>query len=106
MIHHWGQGPRRRRSCRGNEDGRPLTMDDGIGLAEALLGLEGFLVLDVVEGPEELVVSVETTAKVVGCSRCGVRAEAQDRMPIDIRDLTCFGRPARLVWSQRRGRCF
>ena len=24
----------------------------------------------------------------VGCSRCGVRAEAQDRMPIDIRDLS------------------
>jgi transposase len=80
-------------------------MNDGIGLAEALLGLEGFRVLDVVEGPAELVVTVESTAKVVGCSRCGVRAEAQDRMPIDIRDLTCFGRPARLVWIKRRWRC-
>jgi len=29
-------------------------MDDGIGLAEALLGLEGFRVLDVTEGPDEL----------------------------------------------------
>jgi hypothetical protein len=34
-----------------------------------------------------------------------VRAEAQDRMPVEIRDLACFGRPARLVWSKRRWRC-
>ena len=80
-------------------------MDDGIGLAEALLGLEGFRVLDVIEGAEELVVTVESDAQVVGCSSCGVRAEAQDRTPIDIRDLTCFGRPARLVWITRRWRC-
>jgi len=26
-------------------------------------------------------------------------------MPIDIRDLACFGRPARLVWIKRRWRC-
>ena len=80
-------------------------MNDGIGLAEALLGLEGFRVLAVVEGSDELVVTVESMTTVVGCARCGVRAEAQDRMPIDIRDLTCFGRPARLVWIKRRWRC-
>ena len=80
-------------------------MSDGTGLAEALLGLEGFRVLDVTEGPDELVVTVESDARVVGCSRCGVPAEAQDRMPIDIRDLSCFGRPARLVWIKRRWRC-
>ena len=72
-------------------------MDDGTGLAEALLGLDGFRVLDVVEGPDEPVVTVESATEVVGCGRCGVRAEAQDRMRIDIRDLACFGRPARLV---------
>ncbi|MFP5317967.1 MAG: ISL3 family transposase, partial [Acidimicrobiia bacterium] len=27
------------------------------------------------------------------------------RTPIDIRDLTCFGRPARLRWIKRRWRC-
>ncbi len=80
-------------------------MDDGIGLAEALLGLDGFRVLDVTEGPDELVVTVESAAELVGCSRCGVRVEAQDRMRIDIRDLACFGRPARLVWIKRRWRC-
>jgi len=89
----------------GCSDGRPLVSDDGIGLAEALLGLDGFRVLAVVEGPAELVITIETSATTVGCGRCGVRAEAQDRMPIDIRDLACFGRPARLVWIKRRWRC-
>lgn len=36
-------------------------MSDGIGLAEALLGLDGFEVLDVRETPDELVVAVETS---------------------------------------------
>ncbi len=26
-------------------------------------------------------------------------------MPVDVRDLACFGRPARLVWWKRRWRC-
>jgi len=80
-------------------------MSDGIGLAEALLGLDGFSVLAVTENPDELVIMVETTATVVWCAICGVRAEAQDRMPIEVRDLPCFGRPARLVWRKRRWRC-
>ena len=36
-------------------------MSDGIGLAEALLGLDGFRVLEVSEGPDELVIAVEST---------------------------------------------
>jgi transposase len=80
-------------------------MSDGTGLAEALLGLDGFRILDVTECPEELVVTVETVADMVGCAGCGVRAQAQDRMVIDVRDLTCFGRPARLRWIKRRWRC-
>jgi transposase len=80
-------------------------MHDGTGLAEALLGLAGFRVLAVTETPAEVVIEIETTAAVVGCPGCGVRAEAQDRMAVDIRDLPCFGRPARLVWRKRRWRC-
>jgi transposase len=80
-------------------------MSDGTGLAEALLGLNGFRVLDVSEGSDELVVTIETTTDVVGCGACGTRAEAQDRKAIDIRDLACFGRPARLCWVKRRWRC-
>ncbi len=80
-------------------------MDDGTGLAEALLGLAGFRVLTVVEDVLEVVIDVETIADFVGCGACGRRAEAQDRMAVDIRDLACFGRPARLVWRKRRWRC-
>jgi transposase len=80
-------------------------VSDGTGLAEALLGLPGFRVLEVFEEPEELVVRVETTAAVTGCEGCGVRAEAQDRVDVAVRDLPCFGRPVRLVWRKRRWRC-
>ena len=80
-------------------------MDDATGLAEALLGLDGFRVLDVDETPAEVAVTVETTVALVGCATCGVRAEAQDRLRVDMRDLPCFGRPARLVWMKRRWRC-
>ncbi len=80
-------------------------MDDASGLAEALLGLDGFRVLSVEETPSEVIVTVETTADFVGCPTCGVRAEAKDRVRVDIRDLPCFGRSARLVWLKRRWRC-
>jgi len=80
-------------------------MSDGNDLAEALLGLDGFRVLEVTETSEEITVTIETTADLVGCSGCGVRAESQDRLRIAIRDLACFGRPARLVWVKRRWRC-
>src|SRR5688572_3387426 len=80
-------------------------MNDRIGLAEVLLGLPGFRVLDVIDSGVEVVIAVETTAVWAACRSCGVRAEAQDRMRVDVRDLACFGRPARLVWSKRRGRC-
>ena len=56
-------------------------MDDATGLAEALLGLDGFRVLSVDETPSEVIVTVETTADFVGCASCGVRAEAKDRRP-------------------------
>ena len=80
-------------------------MSDGIGLAEALLGLDGFRVLAVHEMTDELVVAIETTATVAWCVVCGVRAQVHDRMLVEVRDLACFGRPARLVWRKRRWRC-
>ena len=74
-------------------------------MAEKLLGLDGFRVLEVTETPEELVVRIETTAAFTGCDGCGIRAEAHDRVEVAVRDLPCFGRPARLVWRKRRWRC-
>ena len=80
-------------------------MNDGTGLAEALLGLDGFRVLAVKETEAEVVIEVETTADVAGCRACGTRAEAHERMAVEMRDLACFGRPARLIWRKRRWRC-
>ena len=80
-------------------------MENGSGLAEALLGLDGFRLLAVQESPAELVLTVETTADFAGCTSCGVLAQAHDRLRVDVRDLPCFGRPARLVWLKRRWRC-
>ena len=57
-------------------------MSDGTGMAGALLGLDGFRVLEVTEGSPELAIAIEAATQVVGCGRCGVRAEAQDWMPI------------------------
>jgi hypothetical protein len=42
-------------------------VSDGIGQAEALLGLPGFRVLDVVEVDGEVVVTIETTAARAFC---------------------------------------
>jgi hypothetical protein len=59
----------------------------------------------VVELPGELEVHIETSATVVFCEGCGERAEAHDRMRVELRDLSCFGRLLRLVWRKRRWRC-
>jgi len=80
-------------------------MSNAIGLAEALLGLDDFRVLMVTETDAEVVITVETTVDLAGCPACGTRAQAQDRLRVDIRDLPCFGRPACLVWMKRRWRC-
>lgn len=80
-------------------------MNDAIGLAEALLGLDGFRVLAVSETVAEVVIRIETTRRLVGCPGCGVRAVAHARTRVELRDLAAFGRPARLVWCKRRWRC-
>jgi transposase len=80
-------------------------MNDGTGLAEALLGLDGFRALEVTETPDEVVITVETMADFVGCGSCGTRAVAHEGKLVAVRDLPCFGRPARPVWVKRRWRC-
>ncbi|MDP9388513.1 MAG: transposase family protein [Actinomycetota bacterium] len=57
------------------------------------------------ETAAEVIIDIEATAELMGCATCGTRAEAHDRMPVEIRDLACFGRAARLVWHKRRWRC-
>jgi hypothetical protein len=57
-----------------------------------LLGLDGFEVLaaQVVAGEWQL--EIQTTATVVGCQGCGVRAELHGRRRVRVRDLPIVGR--------------
>jgi transposase len=73
--------------------------------ASRLLGLDGFQVLaaEVVGGEWQLV--VQTTATVVGCIGCGVRAEFHGRRTVRVRDLPIGGRPVVLAWRKRLWRC-
>jgi len=80
-------------------------VNDGIGLAEKMLGLPGLRVLEVEEGIGEVVVRVESTRAKAWCPSCRRRAQAQDRVEVHLRDAHCFGRPARLVLVKRRWRC-
>jgi transposase len=70
-----------------------------------LLGLDGFEVLaaEVVGGEWQL--TVQTTATVVGCVGCGVRAELHGRRTVRVRDLPVGGRPVVLCWYKRLWRC-
>jgi hypothetical protein len=55
------------------------------------LGLEGFGVLDVEEQPDELVITIESTADEAGCEACGVQAVPHERRRVPIRDKpTCL----------------
>ena len=80
-------------------------MVDGSGLAEAMLGLVGVRVTGMREADGEVTIEVETTEPRAWCERCGCRAESQDRMWVDVRDLECFGRLTRLRIWKRRWRC-
>ena len=81
------------------EDERPYRPGRGAVGTARLAGVERD------RDRHEVVIAVESISARAFCRRCGVRAEAQDRMRVDIRDLACFGRPARLVWAKRRWRC-
>ena len=80
-------------------------VNDGIGLAEKMLGLPGLRVLEVEEGVGEVIVKVESTRAKAWCRSCRRRAQAHDRDEVHLRDCHCFGRPARLIVVKRRWRC-
>ena len=71
----------------------------------AVLGLDGFRLRTATEDDGELLMLVETTASVVGCSGCGTRARSKGRRRTKVRDLPVGGRPTVLVWSKRVWRC-
>jgi transposase len=73
--------------------------------ASRLLGLDGFEVLSAQVASGEWRLVVQTTAELVGCARCGVRAQAHGRRTVRVRDLPAGGRPVVLAWRKRIWRC-
>src|SRR5918993_1950444 len=49
--------------------------------------------------------AVQTTATVIGCAGCGVRATPHGRRVVRVRDLPIGGRPVVLWWRKRLWRC-
>src|SRR5581483_3285779 len=67
--------------------------------------MDGFVVCAQMLEDGEWWLLVETTADVVGCPSCGVRAVGHGRRRVQVRDLPIAGRPVRLAWSKRIWRC-
>lgn len=78
-------------------------MVDGTAL---WLGARGFVVREVIEDGDELVVAIETINDApVGCEACGTRARAKDRRRVRLRDAPVGDRPVQLVWHKRIWSC-
>jgi transposase len=73
--------------------------------ASRLLGLDGFQVVSAELVGSEWQLEVQTTATVIGCGGCGVRAELHGRRTVRVRDLPAGGRPVVLWWRKRLWRC-
>ena len=82
----------------------PVGMHRSEG-ATALLGMEEFVVGAQVHVDGEVWLSVETTADVVGCEGCGMRAVGHGRRVVRVRDLPVGDRSVVLVWRKRIWRC-
>ena len=63
-------------------------MNDGKGLAERLLGLDGFRVLEVTETPHEVVVTSGDHGGVRGVRHRGIRTVAHEGKVVAVRDAS------------------
>jgi transposase len=79
---------------------------DPTRMCELLVGLPAINVLAVDDDRDDaLVVHIESRVTRPGCAGCGTPAWVKDRPPVELVDLPCFGRPARLVWHKHRWCC-
>lgn len=79
---------------------------DPTRVCELLVGLPAVTVLGVVDVRDApIVVHVETRDERPSCATCGVESVIKDRSAVELVDLPCFGRPARLVWRKHRWSC-
>jgi transposase len=71
-----------------------------------LVGLPDVTVLAVEDHPGDPIrVHVEQRVDRPRCEGCGMAAWVKDRPVVELADLPCFGRPARLVWHKHRWCC-
>jgi transposase len=78
---------------------------DPTRMCELLFGLPAVNVLGIDDRVDAVVVYVESRQSKPGCPSCGTAAWVKDRPPVELVDLPCFGRRARLVWHKHRWRC-
>jgi hypothetical protein len=71
----------------------------------ALLDLDGFQLVSAELVGGEWQLAVQTTATVIGCAGCGVRATPRGRRTVRVRELPIGGRPVVLAWHKRIWRC-
>src|SRR6516165_7966368 len=75
-------------------------------MCELLVGLPAISVLGIDdERTDAVAVHVELRVEAPPCPGCGRRAWVKDRPMVELVDLACFGRPARLVWHKHRWHC-
>jgi transposase len=77
----------------------------GSASGSLLLDLDGFEAVSAELVGGEWQLAVETTATMVGCAGCGVRATPHGRRVVRVRDLPIGGRPVVLCWRKRIWRC-
>ena len=65
---------------------------------DLLVDLEGFHLMSVARTPQALVLDVESYNQLVGCPGCGVIAQGNWRVVVEVIDAPWAGVPARIRW--------
>jgi transposase len=80
-------------------------LTDPIAICERLVGLDDVRIFGLVDLGASVHVHIETRSPRPGCRVCGVVAVVKDRVTVELVDLPCFGRSARLFWRKGRWCC-
>lgn len=72
---------------------------------DRLVGLDGVHVIDVARTGRELVLTIETPARLEGWGVCGVVAVSHGRRTRVLHDIPCAGVPVRIRWRRRTWSC-
>ena len=78
---------------------------DRCGRCDLLFDLEGFHLMSVARTLQALVRDVESRNQLVGCPGCGVIAQGNGRVVVEVIHAPWAGVPARIRWHKRRWIC-